>query len=537
MLRCLRLRSRRRAATLSRPPVALLVLLAFAAAPAMAQTYRFRVPSVTAEVTPSRDGSAAIEYWITFDNDPAGDPIDVVDIGLPNAHYDLGSVIAECNATRCTDIRKSEYVDIGVEVHLGGAAIPPGERGELHLLGKCDRMVWQDTGSASDASIEFAPTFFDASCVSGLADITVRLILPPGTQDGNTRYHTIAPTHAEVVGDHVEYTWAMLQSSASSQAPTVGASFSAGLVDVVRQPSAADRAADHVPGAIGGAICLCPVLFIGVALVVGMSTARRRRMAYMPPSVKTETGGVRRGLSPAEAALVCETPLGDVAAMIAFSLMRQGVLRVARRDPTLFEVLPHDPNVLRPHEREFLKCIGERVALRKDALSRLFVDLIRATTEKMRGYHRARTAQHYRGQVEQCWRDLESAPESAPLTDAFAGKLEWAMTDPEFAEHIERVFGHHSVSAPTWWGSYNPDDWAQRDEVAGRPIPDFGMAMRHFPRVVVPDSIGLTRDVTAVTHPVPVSSASHGGGGGGHSSCACACACAGCACACAGGGR
>ena len=60
-----------------------------------ASDYYFSVPQEIVEIWINTDGSADIEYWITFTVEGGGDPIDIVDIGFPNKHYDLGSIKAD----------------------------------------------------------------------------------------------------------------------------------------------------------------------------------------------------------------------------------------------------------------------------------------------------------------------------------------------------------------------------------------------------------------------------------------------------------
>ena len=54
------------------------------------------------------DGSAKIVYDITFDNSTSGDPIDIVDIGMPTNAYDLNTMSASIEGVDLTDIRPSD---------------------------------------------------------------------------------------------------------------------------------------------------------------------------------------------------------------------------------------------------------------------------------------------------------------------------------------------------------------------------------------------------------------------------------------------
>ena len=86
---------------------AVLLGLALGAAPIQAQTYRFAVPLMQMQVFIQPDGSAKIVYDITFDNSTSGDPIDIVDIGMPTDAYDLGAMSASIEGVALNDIRPS----------------------------------------------------------------------------------------------------------------------------------------------------------------------------------------------------------------------------------------------------------------------------------------------------------------------------------------------------------------------------------------------------------------------------------------------
>ncbi len=55
-----------------------------------AQTYLFSVEETQVNVIINDDGTMAIDYTITFVNDPSADAIDFVDIGIPTSAYNLG---------------------------------------------------------------------------------------------------------------------------------------------------------------------------------------------------------------------------------------------------------------------------------------------------------------------------------------------------------------------------------------------------------------------------------------------------------------
>ncbi len=70
------------------------------------------------------DASARLEYRLVFTNQPNADAIDIVDIGLPHSEYRINEMSAALNGTPLRTIRKSKYVDIGVEVPTRKCQVP-----------------------------------------------------------------------------------------------------------------------------------------------------------------------------------------------------------------------------------------------------------------------------------------------------------------------------------------------------------------------------------------------------------------------------
>ncbi|MHA1116523.1 MAG: hypothetical protein ACTSPJ_10160, partial [Candidatus Heimdallarchaeaceae archaeon] len=99
------------------------------------RAYSFAVPYMYTDVTIKKDGSIDISYTINFTNFIFGNTIDIIDIGFPNKHYNLKSVQAWIDGYEITDIRESEYISIGVEIHLGSHSILPGESAVLVVKG------------------------------------------------------------------------------------------------------------------------------------------------------------------------------------------------------------------------------------------------------------------------------------------------------------------------------------------------------------------------------------------------------------------
>lgn len=84
--------------------VAALLLLILVPA-AWGQSYLFHVPELRLQVFVQPDASARLVYDITYEN--LGQPIDIVDIGLPHGGFDLNGMQASINGVQLPDIRYS----------------------------------------------------------------------------------------------------------------------------------------------------------------------------------------------------------------------------------------------------------------------------------------------------------------------------------------------------------------------------------------------------------------------------------------------
>ncbi|HOG79716.1 MAG TPA: hypothetical protein PK454_08165, partial [Anaerolineaceae bacterium] len=159
-----------------------IVLLIGLGGTASAQTYLFEVERAEAAIYIESDGSATVEYTYTFVNDPSADPMEYVDIGMPNTYYYLSNITAEINGERISDITDSPYISNGVALGLGRNAIKPGARGVVHVrITNIDKMLYTTKiDGQSYASFNFMPNYFDSSLLVGSTDMTVTLYLPVG---------------------------------------------------------------------------------------------------------------------------------------------------------------------------------------------------------------------------------------------------------------------------------------------------------------------------------------------------------------------
>jgi len=542
-----------------------------------AQTYSFQVPTEAVGVFVNSDGTLTLDYTITFQNNPSADPIDIVDIGMPNPDYILSSIKADVGGSPVSDIRPSTVVSPGIEVHLGKYTIQPGQTGTLHVnVGTVNNAIGASTLQETQgpyASIVFTPSSFDQKFVSGKTHMTFSIILPPGMNAQEPRYHTPSsnwpgtpePAASFDSQSRVVYTW----DSADANAYTVytfGASFPERLV-----PSTSVVATEtpKTPlinwSSVGPCLCFSGILVFIVGIgVLGAVSANKRKLQYMPPKISIEGHGIKRGLTAVEAAVLMEQPLDKVMTMILFSALKKGAATVTSRDPLKLDVADPLPADLQPYETTFLGAFKtENPREQRTELQNVIVGLVKSVSEKMKGFNRKLTVEYYDSIIEQAWTQVSAVNTPDVKSQTYEEVMDWTMADQNWETRTTQTFGPQPIFLPTWWWRYDPVMRGAGVGGAGHmaaPAPMTGGGAFSMPKLpgsdfaasvvkgvqsfssgVIGDVKSFTSGVTNRTNPVPVqtSTGSHprSGGFGGGGGCACACACAGCACACAGGGR
>jgi hypothetical protein len=541
-----------------------------------AQVYYFSMEKLIADVYWESDGTVRVEYEMLFYNDPSADPMEFVDVGIPTSSFSISSISATIDGKAITDIGHSPYVDPGVALGLGSNAIPPGSRGVVRMSVSGVRNVLYFGDEEGYASALFTPLWFDQDFVYGSMDLIVRYHLPPGVQPEEPRWHESpsgwpadAPASYHDQNGRIVYEWH--NANANGYTPYVfGASFPSQYVPIEviqEEPTDIPIRFDEdviIPFVCVGGFILMTIFFVAV----GITSANRRKLDYLPPKISIEGHGIKRGLTAVEAAILLETDLDRVLTMVLFSVVKKNAVKVVEEDPLKLEKLSPEPEGLRPYETGFIKGMVETdKKKRRKELQDVAVTLVQSVQKKMKGFSLKETKTYYRSIVKQAWNQVENAETPEVRSEKFAESIEWSMLDRDFDGRTKRVFRTGPVYVPIWWGNYRPSTVAS---AGGRGIPSTptsvtvshsrgGISLPTLPgsefAASVVDSVqstagnivsnvtGFTRGVTKTTNPPPPPSSrgsggrSFGGGGGSGCACACACACAGCACACAGGGR
>ncbi len=402
--------------------------------------------------------------------------------------------------------------------------------------------------------------------VFGDTNIEVTYHLPPGVQPDEPRWHA-APVGfpEEPIANHdsegrITYTWKNPNANGHTKY-VFGASFPAVYVptESIAVATVYDRTGID-EDTIFGFLC-CGSVFAFIALTGGLSifNERKRKMKYLPPKIRIEGHGIKRGLTAIEAAVLMELPPDKILTMILFSVIKKGAAQVISRDPLKLEILEPQPAGLRTYETNFVEAFREKNAKgRRTKMQSLMIALIRSVGQKMKGFSHKETVAYYKKIMEKAWQQVEAADTPEVKSQKFDDHMGWTMLDRDFDQRTQDVFRTGPVYVPMWWGRYDPG-WAGSLKSAPKTTPSIGGGrsggasampnlpggafaasmvggMQNFAGDVVGNITDFTSGVTNKTNPVPKST-SGGYKSSGGSSCACACACAGCACACAGGGR
>jgi hypothetical protein len=540
--------------------------------PVQAQSYRFTVPELEMAVTVRPDASIYIVYDITFDNQ--GSPIDVVDIGTPTEDYDISQFQASIDGQPLTDIRTSEYIDVGVEIHLEEYAIPSGGSGTLHVEFPMPDMVYSDTTNEELASMQITPTWFDGESVAGPGDIEIRVITPQGIEPDEVLYQDVQFSK-KFVDDQgrVVAVW-VLEETYPTQAYEVGISFPRRVMDRVVEITIWDlvgRWLSNAAGVIFGGLAFClPIIFIGfVVFSIIRGIIRGTKPQYLPPIAEVEGGGIKRGLTAPEAAVILEQPLNKILLLVIFGMLEKGLIRVTEEDPLTVEVVEDFQVIHQPHlegHEDAQRAHRRKAAMEKGtvihAYEQPFLDAIEADPDepvkeldvvapmealvdtaaaKMQGFDLSDTREYYQRIVDRAAEQAESLGDIEKREQYLDKYLPWVMMNRDYRP-ATRVGGYHYW--PVWarqsaraGGRAAAGSSGSRGSGGRGSSTSFGDVSASFAGWTETTMGTMAAAILPTRLSKPSISSSSGGFSSGGSSCACACAGCACACACAGGGR
>jgi hypothetical protein len=543
--------------------IALVFILAFGiTTSALAQDYYFGVEKETVHAYWNEDGTLSLDYTIVFVNQAGAHVIDFVDMGMPNGSFDMSTVSADVNGS-AVSVDRGEYQGSGsgFAVVMGSQAIGAGSRGTVHVqVGRISNVLYTDSEDETYASAVFSPTYFGSQYVTGSTDVTVVFHLPPGVQPDEPKWHSAPsgfPSGPETALDssgRVTYTWNNPNGNAHS-VYEFGASFPKTYVpdSAIQTEPVVTLPSINFDTIINLGCCgFFAFMFFGMP-ILSIVNSRRRKLKYLPPKIAIEGHGIKRGLTAVEAGILMEQPLDKVMTMILFGVVKKGAAEVETRDPLKLKIAEPLPDNLHEYEKQFLQAFRPDANLkqRRADLQDMTIKLVKAVSQKMKGFSRKETVAYYKKIMERAWAQIAAADTPEVQSELLDKAMEWTMLDKDYDERARRTYTR-PIFVPMWWGRYDPGygraagtarsvsvgGSAPSSRSTGLPGADFAASVvggaQTFSQKVIGNVSDFTSRVTNKTNPIPKSTSSGSRSGGG---CACACACAGCACACAGGGR
>lgn len=605
----------------------LLAILGFVST-AWAQNLSFSVPELRMQVFVQPDASARIIYDIKYSNNSFGDPIDIIDIGMPHSDYDLANMSATMNGFELLDFRPSEYVDPGVEIHLHDQTIPPGAEGTLHMEFAIPDLVYQDQTDKTYASMQITPTWFDPASVTGTSDIWILVHLLPDIHPDEVLYQDVPFTDKAIYEEHTVVGWRFPEGNASI-INRVGVSFpTRGMSRVIEQSFLEllekwllDNSEIRVIfGSLslilfaitffrftwGTGISVFVMLAIGIGFIlvsipISVLLAfpisavlfslnewriRNRKSHYLPAIAQVEGGGIKRGLTAPEAAILLELPLNKVLTLIIFGLLEKGVIDQVEHSPLQVEIAPEFSLmglarkqrrarrleiaqrlgiVIRTYEHPFLDLLEEQKGKPAQDInfSEPVKSLIQHTADRMKGFDLSDSQDYYRKIIARAMKEAQDIGDIAEKERYLDRHMQWLLLDDGYPT-VFTTRGYHY--RPIWIRPFSSSDRlgiptspTGTPSVGGRTT--FGdvaasfagwteNTMGNLASTILPGSLSVdgpmgavnlsgadkvTGDIFKALMTSSGSGGSRGSSGGG--GCACACAGCACACACAGGGR
>jgi hypothetical protein len=579
--------------------VALIVVtLATFVAPAQAQNYSFSVPELRMNVYVQSDAAVRIVYDITFKNNPGAHPIDIVDIGTPKDTYDLDTMTATLNGEPLPTIRDSEYIDVGVEIPLGIHEIPPGGTGMLHVEFTIPDFVYQDTTRDDYASLRITPTWFDSDAVTGSGTIRVAIHTLPGINPDDVLYQNEKEPFddKQVIEDRAVVVWVWENSPANQEYP-VGVSFpKQGMERVIELTTfdlflmwIEDNTFFFVIAAMifffllsiglnilsGKKGCLTIVAILGIGIfilvvpgglffaipiaifLINLLKEIQSKDKYLPAIAQVEGGGIKRGLTAAEAAVILEVPPNKVLALIIFGMLKKGLVQQVKSDPLEVAVVDafkgQDKTqrlktaqqlgiVIHSYEHDFLDAMEEKTGkpIHEINLKNPMKKFVKYAAKRVEGFDLSDTQDYYRRIIKKAMDQAQAMVDNTAFEQDVDRNLEWILMNKDYRTTFDsrRDYDYRPIWIRTSYGgssggsigglsgggdSSSGGSGVKFGDVAGSFAGWFENTTGKIADTITPEALG--------TAPKPVVSHNRSSGGG------CACAGCACACACAGGGR
>ena len=202
---------------------------------------------------------------------------------------------------------------------------------------------------------------------------------------------------------------------------------------------------------------LAPFVII-VLIFFNEKSLRGKKKAYLPAIAQVEGGGIKRGLTAPEAAVLIEMPLSKVLTLVVFGLLEKGVVTVTKDDPLTvivndeFRVLDKGLSnakerskyrrqvaqtkgtVIHNYEDGFLSLIEHRKGkpLRDIDFGKPMERLIKATAAKMKGFDLSDSQEYYRRVIDRAMEQASALGEIEAREKYLDKYLPWVMMNESY---------------------------------------------------------------------------------------------------------
>ncbi len=474
-----------------------------------------------------------------------------VEIGQPNRDFTLGeSLDSTGNPLDIEKVVEGNYYAVKVRFD---SPLQSGSSITFNVTTNVKGMIYPDDENPGYVGMLFNPTWWEAT----VRDLRLLIVLPVGV--GIDEFKTLKEVPYDNVfpdpedDDRLVLYWERMNLLPGEKL-SFGVSFPEEYVKKgIHYTGLAWFLNDFLPRywfiLLGGGL----VAVFAVAIVFNAL----KKKPYEKPRVRMETLGIKRGLTAPEASWLIGLGPQKVVVTILYSLLKKHAVWVKEQEPVLkLEAIDRPEGEgppLRYYEMSFLRCIGEDDTLGEECLANTVMLLRDTIEEKIRGYCRQDTIDHYSKIVDKAWEQVKNAGTPELAAKAFDENLLWLMMDRDFKSRSGEALGGITLPPdPAWWWYWwwrfpnpIPPSRAPVPSSEGRkPLPGGELADK-VATSMEKAADGLVKNLEKFANsivPAAQKSVSRAPIRHGSScacacvSCACVCACVSCACACAGGG-
>ena len=197
----------------------------------------------------------------------------------------------------------------------------------------------------------------------------------------------------------------------------------------------------------------------------------RRKNKYLPAIAQVEGGGIKRGLTAPQAAVLLELPLGKVLTLVIFGLLKKGLVTMTSENPLTVEVAePYRTSrgkrmkiaskegiAIHNYEQPFLdRLLAEKgTPVEKVKLDSPMKTLIVGTAGRLKGFDLSDSKDYYQRIVKRAWREAESIGEIEERTEAVDRNFDWMMMDPDWSGRFNTWGSGGYHYHPSWSRSHS----------------------------------------------------------------------------------